>query len=61
MICCRKKLTSDQKKYLRVLKKAENDLDIIGIITSLQKLKAGVSAIIKNDKDYFSLSKEIYE
>ena len=47
-------------KYLRGLKKVQNDLDFIGLVRSIQKLKAGVSAIIRNDKDTMNLTREIY-
>jgi hypothetical protein len=60
MKCCRRKLTSNQMKYLRGLKKVQNDLDFIGLVRSIQKLKAGVSAIIRNDKDIMNLTREIY-
>lgn len=45
-----KKETNSMKKYLRGIKKAQNNLDIIEIVNSIEKLKSGVSALIGNNK-----------
>jgi hypothetical protein len=48
-------------KYARGLKKVENDLDFIDLVRTVQKLKAGVSALVKNNKDKLDLTKDIYQ
>ena len=56
---CRKfiKLNADQKKYKRALNKARNELDILNISTTLQKMKAGLAAVINNDNKLVYSSK----
>ena len=40
--------------------KLEDDMNIFGMINTLAKVKAAVSAIIGNDKEMLQKSKEIY-
>jgi hypothetical protein len=61
LICCRKKLNSKQKKYQRGLSKVKKELDFINQVKVIQKLKSGLSAIIKNDQKLINTSKEIYD
>jgi hypothetical protein len=55
-----KKETNGMKKYLRGIKKAQNDLDILDIVNSIEKLKSGLSAIIGNNKYQLQLAKQLY-
>jgi hypothetical protein len=59
-ICCKKYISSKHKKYKRGLHKVQKELDFIGHIKVLQKLKAGLSAIIKNDKTLLDETKRLY-
>lgn len=42
------------------LSHAKKDLDIVNIVTTLKKLKAGLSTVIANNKDQIEESKKIF-
>ena len=59
-ISCSKSRKAEQIKYHRSVHKAKTELDVVNIVRCLQKLKAGVSALIKNDDKIMREVKELF-
>lgn len=59
-MCCKKYFTEKEKAYENGRKKIMKEMDIVNIIMTMQKLKAGLSAVIKNDSNLIYDAKKIY-
>jgi hypothetical protein len=60
LLPCKRKLNRSQSQFSNAKQRVEQDLDIINLIKTVRKLKAGLSAVIDNDYAVLKKSKEIY-
>jgi hypothetical protein len=64
--CCRWKfdpnvyMSKSMRLYQKGYHKVVKELDIIHILKTLHKIKAGCSAVLENDKDLIKLSRDMY-
>jgi hypothetical protein len=55
-------LWKKQEPHLkRAIYKVKRELDVTNLLQTIQKLKAGLSAVIQNDKNILERSKKLYQ
>lgn len=59
-LCRKRGKNRNQHFFAQAKKRVEKDLDIINLIKTVRKLKAGLSAIVNNDQKILKKTKEIY-
>ena len=61
-VCCIKKsdLTDNQKLYMKGSERMAKELDIIGILQTINKMKASLSVLIKDDKELIKKARHYY-